>query len=219
MLKCAAQYIVRQQENNGCQKNLGRLTIRRKTGHELFHTNGQALGFDLLSFWQWTASDLVSNATRGRLAEYIVAQALGLATADVREEWAAFDLQTPSGIKIEVKSAAYVQSWHQAKLSPIMFVVPKTRAWDAVTNVQAREARRQADVYVFALLAHMDKTTIDPLNVNQWHFYVLPTTTLDARTRSQHSITLKSLEQLCGGTVHYAELRKAIEKAAGKDLA
>jgi hypothetical protein len=200
-------------------EDLRRLMVMRKTGHEPFHAHGQALGFNLMSFWQWAVSDLVSNATRGRLAEYIVAQALGLAMADAREEWAAFDLQTPSGITIEVKSAAYVQSWHQVKLSSIMFVVPKTRAWDATTNLQSREARRQADVYVFALLAHTDKITIDPLDVNQWHFYVLPTTTLNTRTRSQHSISLKSLEQLCGGTVHYAELRKAIENAASKNLA
>jgi len=99
-------------------ETLGRLTIMRKTGQEPFHSNGQALGFDLLSFWQWTTSDLVSNATRGILGEYIVAHALALAAADVREEWAAFDLQTPSGIKIEVKSAAYVQSWHQVSSPP-----------------------------------------------------------------------------------------------------
>lgn len=198
---------------------LGRLTIMRKTGQEPFHSNGQALEVNLLGFWQWSASDLVSNVTRGRLAEYIVAQALGLATAGIRDEWAAFDLQTPSGIKIEVKSSAYVQSWHQEKLSQIMFVVPKTRTWDANTNVQSREARRQADVYVFALLAHTDKTTIDPLNVNQWQFYVLPTTALNARARSQHSITLKSLKRLCGGTVSFADLSMAIAKAAGKDLA
>ena len=100
-----------------------------------------------------------------------------------------------------------------------MFVVPKTRGWDATTNLQSREARRQADIYVFALLAHTDKSTIDPLNVNQWQFYVLPTATLDARTRSQHSITLKSLEQLSGGAVHYTALREALEKAAGKVIA
>lgn len=199
-------------------KDLGRLVIARKTGQEPFHSDGQALGFDLFSFWRWAASDLVSNATRGLLAEYIVAQSLGLATPDVREEWASFDLQTPSGIKIEVKSAAYVQSWHQKKLSSISFLVPKTRGWDSVTNIMSTERRRQADVYVFALLAHADKTTIDPLDITQWLFYVLPTSTLDARTRSQHSITLKSLERLCGGPTHYAELRAAIEIAAGRDL-
>ncbi len=202
-------------------EDLERLTVERKTGQELFHAQGQELGFDLASFWQWVASDLVSNATRGRLAEYIVARALGLAATDVREEWAAFDLQTPSGIKIEVKSAAYVQSWHQTKLSSIMFTVRKTRAWDAATNRQSHESRRQADIYVFALLSHTDKRTIDPLNVNQWQFYLVPTSKLDERMRSQHSITLKSLEQLSGGAVHYTALhetalREALEKAICK---
>lgn len=85
-------------------KALGRMTTARKTGAEGFHWYGKALGFDLLSFWQWSTSDLVSNATPGRLAEYIVARALGLATEGVRDEWAAFDLLTPSGIKVEVNT-------------------------------------------------------------------------------------------------------------------
>ena len=69
-------------------------------------------------------------------------------------------------------------------------------------------AKRHADVYVFALLAHTDKLTVDPLNINQWEFYVLPTTALDERKRSQHSITLKSLEDLSGGKVDYVQLAK-----------
>jgi hypothetical protein len=160
------------------------LTTTRKTGTERFHWRGKDLGFDLLSFWQWSTSDLVSNVTRGRLAEYLVARALGLASEGVRDEWSAFDLLTESGIKVEVKSAAYIQSWHQRVLSSVGFVVPKTLAWDADTNLQEGEARRQADVYVFALLAHVDKPTIDPLNLSQWQFYVIPTSVLDARTRS-----------------------------------
>ncbi len=190
---------------------LGRLPTARKTGTEAFHIAGRQTGFDLLSFWQWSVSDLVSNATRGRLAEYIVARALGLATDGICDEWAPFDLETQSGIKIEVKSAAYVQSWHQERLSSITFVTPKRRAWDADTNMQSKEAKRQADVYVFALLAHKEKATIDPLDISQWEFYVLPTATLDARTRSQHSITLKSLQNLCSGAVRYEDLASAVE--------
>lgn len=89
---------------------LPRVKLARKTGPEPFHANGTAVGCDLLDFWQWSTSDLVSNVTRGRLAEYIVARALGLDTNGVRNEWAAFDLQTESGVKIEVKSAAFIQS-------------------------------------------------------------------------------------------------------------
>ena len=190
---------------------LQRLTISRKEGEEQFHVNGNRLGFDLLSFWQWASSDLVSNATRGVIAEYIVAWALGLTDKDVREEWAAFDMETPSGIKVEVKSSAYVQSWSQKTLSSISFATPKTRAWDADTNTLSKESKRQADVYVFALLAHKDKATIDPLNIEQWCFYVLPTSVLGSRTRSQHSSTLKSLKNLCSGATPFNELLKVVE--------
>ena len=55
-----------------------------------------------------------------------------------------------------MKSAAYIQSWHQVKESIISFRVPATRARDADTNRQAVESKRQADVYVFALLAHRE---------------------------------------------------------------
>jgi hypothetical protein len=79
--------------------------MNRKSGTERFHRNGAQLGFDLLSFWQWSSSDLVNNVLRGRLAEYIVAQDLGVA-GGTRTEWDAYDLQTKSGIKVEVKSAA-----------------------------------------------------------------------------------------------------------------
>jgi len=43
--------------------NLGRMNATRKEGRESFHSNGRQLPFDLLSYWQWSASDLVSNAT------------------------------------------------------------------------------------------------------------------------------------------------------------
>lgn len=198
--------------NRDNMRKLSRLKIARKTGKEQFHFNSNKIGVDLLSFWQWSVSDLVSNVTRGRLAEYIVAWAIGLAKKGIRDEWAAYDLETLSGIKIEVKSAAYIQSWSQKRLSLIMFVTPKTRAWDPETNIQSKESKRQADVYVFALLAHTDKATIDPLNLDQWLFYVLPASILDARKRSQHSITLKSLGKICPAVLKYCQLKKEIEK-------
>lgn len=198
---------------------LQRLVASRKTGKEHFHINGQSLDFELLNFWQWSSSDLVNNALRGVIAEYIIAQALGVGSDGVREEWVAFDIETPSGIKIEVKSAAYVQSWHQNRLSSIIFSTPKKKAWDSNTNLISEESNRQANVYVFALLFHKDKMTIDPLNLDQWIFYVLPTSILNARKRSQHSITLNSLRKLCSKETTYSELPEAVERCAGKKLA
>lgn len=198
---------------------LSRIHPTRLVGNEPLHSDGISLGLTLLDFWRWSSSDLVSNAKRGVLAEFIVAQALGITLNGIRNEWDAFDLLTPEGIAVEVKSGAFVQSWSQRSLSSIVFRVPKTRAWDADTNVQAKESRRQAQVYVFAILAHQQKSSIDPLNVKQWRFFVLPATTLDARTRSQHSITLRSLETLAGAAISFDALQEAVHQAAKSELA
>jgi hypothetical protein len=197
--------------------DLDRTSITRKSGHERFMDGSKELDFDLLSFWQWSTSDLLSNATRGIVAEYLVARALDAGPEGVRDEWAAYDLRTKDGVKIEVKSAAYLQSWYQDKLSRVSFVVPKTRAWDPSTNRLAEKPARQADVYVFALLVHQDKQTVQPLDVSQWVFYVLPTSELDKRTRSQHSITMPTLCKLCERSVGYHDLRSAVAEAAKKE--
>ena len=88
----------------------------------------------------------------------------------------------------------------------------KAWAWDSVRNVLDTEPNRPAARYVFALVAHKDKATLDPMNVDQWVFYVLPTEILNTRPRSQHPITLKSLEALCQ-PVRFPELGSAIEVA------
>ena len=195
-------------------QNLSRLRPSRKSGQEHFRYDGQDLNFALLDFWQWAVSDLVSNATRGRLAEYIVGRALGIAGEGVRDEWAAYDLVTPEGFRIEVKSAAYLQSWHQRQYSTVLFNVCPSRAWDPETNLRAAESKRQAQIYVLALLAHQEKATLDPMDLDQWLFYVVPSVVLNARTRSQHSITLASLTKLGVPPIRFADLRDAVYRLA-----
>jgi hypothetical protein len=77
----------------------------------------------------------------------------------------------------------------------------------------AEVARRHAQVSVFALLAHTDKATVDPLNLDQWVFHVVPTAVLDGRARNQHSITLKTREGLTP-VVSFGELRQVVNRAA-----
>jgi hypothetical protein len=190
-----------------------RPSVSRKTGAEPFRVGGRPVGATVADFWGWSRSDLLDNTERGVLAEFIVATVLGIAVDGVREGWAAWDLTTPGGVRVEVKSAAYLQSWAQKELSRISFGTPRTLAWDADGGGFADVARRHAQVYVFALLAHTDKATVNPLDLDQWVFYVLPTAVLDGRTRSQHSITLKTLEGLTRA-VSFTELRQAVNMAA-----
>ena len=66
------------------------------------------------------------------------------------------------------------------------------------------------------LLAHQERATLTPLELSHWEFYVLPTTVLDARERSQHSITLSSLKALHGEPVGYGGIAEAVAVAAAK---
>ena len=63
------------------------------------------------------------------------------------------------------------------------------------------------------MLAHTDKATLNPLDLDQWTFYVLATSVLDARTRSQHSITLRTLAGLTAA-VTFGDLAAAVHTAA-----
>jgi hypothetical protein len=138
---------------------LDKIHATPKSGEETLSHEGIPLSHNLMDFWRWSVSDLLSNATRGRFAEFIVATATGVDIQQPRDEWAAFDLITPDGIKIEVKSSAYIQSWHQKELSKISFSTKAAYVWDSETSTQSAIAYRSADVYVFCLLHHDDKET------------------------------------------------------------
>jgi len=183
-----------------------------KTGNECLTDNGQNTNFDLLDFWRWSTSDILSNATRGKFAEFIVGTAVGLNPENLRDEWDAYDLTTEDGIKIEVKSAAYIQCWNQKSFSTISFSIKPARFWDSETNMQLGEPKRHADLYVFCHLKHKDQKTIDPLKMEQWDFYVLPTYRLDNYERSKSSITINSLKKLTEPQ-KYSELKNEITKA------
>lgn len=181
-----------------------------KTGDEPLTFHDESLNFKLLDFWRWSVSDILSNATRGRLAEFIIATATNIDIKQVRDEWGPYDLLTPNGIKLEIKSAAYLQSWQQSIYSTISFSTKLARHWDYLTNKRADIPQRHADVYVFCLLKHEDKLTVNPLNLNHWDFYVLATHELNNYTRSQHSITLKSLQKLTSA-IKYNEIDEMVK--------
>ena len=194
---------------------LSAIDTTRKTGSESFITNNTPLPFTLLDFWQWSSSDLVGNAMRGVLAEYIVASAVGC-TGGSRTEWDAYDIETDSGIKIEVKSASYIQSWKQVRYSDIIFGIAPTQSLIGDTQIYSEHKVRQADVYVFCVLAHKDQDTINPLNLDQWDVYVISTEVLNEVVGEQKTIGLQSLLKLSPKKTNYEGLGESIERSAGK---
>lgn len=196
-------------------------------GDEPFYADGESIGATVLDFWRWSGSDLLSNVWRGVLAEFLVARALDV-THEPRQEWVSYDLRTRAGVTVEVKSAAYAQSWSQRRPSTVEFDIrPRKQVWDPGTNetTELPESQRRADVYVFCVLGRKDLTAddTDPLDIDQWSFYVMARTFLDRERPLQKHIRLNPLRSLMqraprreAAEVRYGGLRAAIEAVGGQ---
>jgi hypothetical protein len=192
---------------------VGQYEPRQLTGEEALPR-----GAAVRDFWRWIGSDLVGNTTRGLFAEYLVGLAVGAFAGDeadgVRDEWGAYDLATPEGVKLEVKSSAFLQSWWQRKEAAPRFGIARTQAWDDATGQSSEEKARWSDVYVFCLLHHRSKATLNPLDVGQWTFLVLSTAVLDEQVGEQRSIGLARLRDLGAKEVPFDGIADAVRKAA-----
>ena len=189
--------------------SLQALDIKPLTGNESFQLNGQLLPLNVLSFWRWSSSNLAANNLRGYLAEFLVAADFG-ALSGSRVEWDACDLRVAPNLRIEVKSSAYLQSWKQRKLSTINFDISPTYGWDSETETTSNTYARNSDAYVFCLLAHQNKGTLNPLNLDQWEFYVLPTKTIDLKLGNQKTLSLNGLLKLHPIKCQYGQISKTI---------
>jgi hypothetical protein len=178
-------------------------------GDEPIHRDAEPIGPTVRDFWRWASSDLLSNALRGVLAEYLVALDLGVVEKP-RREWVAWDLETADGIRIEVKSAAYVQGWHQNKPSLISFGVGRTRGWDPDTALFGADLKRHADVYVFCLLFETDRERVDPLDVNHWQFFVVSSADLETHLGAQKQMSLARLREIPHSQVGFGEIGQAV---------
>lgn len=174
--------------------------------------NEPVAGSTVLEFWRWAFGDLVQNNLRGQFAEWLVARACGVADGS-RVEWDAYDLEV-DGIRVEVKSSAYLQSWTREKLATPRFDIHASKTWDPKVGYSEDRARR-AQVYVFCLLAEKDRTRINPLDTNQWQFFVLGTDVLNKECPGQKMIGLRPLIALGAVKTGFDGVLAAVRRSAG----
>lgn len=160
-------------------------------------------------FWSFAMSDLRTNNVRGYLAEFLVARAVGATTT--RVEWDAYDILTPEGVRVEVKSAGYVQAWAQHRPSRISFSGLRGRTWTPQAGYTTT-ASYNADVYVFAIETAASHVTYNPLDLGQWEFYVA--SRQDVEGSGFASFGLSTLRRIATGPVMTDGLDAAIKQAA-----
>lgn len=178
---------------------------------ELLKSNEQITGLENLTvgdFWRWAYSDILSNRNRSIFAEYIVGVALEVVETP-RIEWDSVDLRY-GRFKIEVKSSADIQSWHQERPSRITFSIRKAIEWDPATGKYRGERKRCADIYVFCHLSERDRLKVNVLNVPAWDFYVISLDSLNERCGEMKSISLSAVKKLAAAC-KFKELRAVVD--------
>lgn len=154
------------------------------TGSEPFTSEMGNPIANVSDFWRWSGSNLLDNTYRGMLAEFLVARALSLDSL-ARSEWGLYDLQY-GNIRIEVKSSAYIQAWEQTQLYSPRFDIHAPS-----------DGKRHSDIYVFSLLNEKNRDAVNPLDLNQWDFYITKTSVIDNTFDNQKSVALSVVEPIC----------------------
>jgi hypothetical protein len=169
-------------------------------------------GSTLAEFWAWALSDLRANTTRGLLAEYLVAAALGVHTGP-RIEWDSHDVTAPDGTRVEVKSGAHLQAWNQRIPSKIVFSSLRAKTWSPATGYSAK-ASYNADVYVFAVQLARSHDAYDAPDPAQWAFWAA--SRREVAGTGQQTLSLGRVQAFWGEPLGYHELASAIHRAGSR---
>jgi hypothetical protein len=176
------------------------------------------LGLDasVADFWRWAFSDLRGNTLRGVFAEYLVARAVG-DPRPLRVDWGNNDVCTRSGVTIEVKCSAYIQSWRQRRASVLTFGRLAGREYDEISGTYSTERRVRADVFVFAVQTQREPAEYDIFDLGHWRFWVATADAVRARIAEvpgtkNPTVGKTWLRQNAAGPVSYPQLAAAVEK-------
>jgi len=182
-------------------------------GSERFLVKREELELTMSDFWIWAYSDLSNNIQRSVFAEFVVASALGITNMESERSrimWRPYDLLTKQGYRVEVKSAAYIQSWDAKHPDHITFRIAPARIPDETGDYKLdAPLQRNSDLYVFCVYTAM---TVDesPLDMDLWDFYVLPTHVLNREKATQKTITFPSLLKLNPVKSDFASLESVV---------
>ena len=166
-------------------------------------------------FLEWFRPSLSEDWMRGVVGEYWFANALGLLD-DPREGWKPWDLETKTGIKVEVKTSGCLRRKNNdiVPVKNIKFDIDMVNVDEDPEKGLPAMRGRPATVYVFCLHNSLDPNTLNPLNPSQWNFYVIATAVLDAKRPKGKSTSLKPLKKLGVEETDFAGLKHAIIRAA-----
>lgn len=174
--------------------------------------------FSVMDFWRYEFSALVSM--QASIAEFLVSRALGITKAENVLKWTGYDVSY-KGKRIEVKATSYIHSWneeHQSNVRTFSIAPSNNQYWAVRDEREKKKQSRQSEVYVFCLNTQRSFEHFNPLLVDSWEFYVIPTYKINERCEriqipNQKKIRLSVVQKMAGSPVGWADLKDKIEEA------
>ena len=175
--------------------------------------------FSVQDYWRFIYGQLGGQSPQ--IAEFLIARALGVEKAENVDYWSAYDMSY-RGRRIEVKETEYIHPWNRKRVSQVrtFSIAPSNNEyWGSDMKLYPeKKLARQSDVYVFCLNTNQDLQNRDPLNLEHWEFYIVPTFMIDQyaerrKNPNQKTISLSAVKNLAGRGVSFPEIKSEVDKA------
>ena len=179
-------------------------------GTEKFTFNQQDLPFDVTEFWKFHYSNIYNQ--HDKIAEFIVSRALGITEPHNDLYWTLWDISYRDK-RIEVKETSYFHSFNEDGVvsKQRVFSIAKAHGdYDAEISGN-KDFCRQNDVYVFCLNTGDTKASSNPLNLNNWEFYIVPTAFLNQHCGEQKTISLGRIRNFGFLPKRYDEIKAEVD--------
>ena len=181
------------------------------TGKEKFIFENQPLEYEYLDFWRFHYSNIYD--LQDKIAEFIVSKALGVDEAQNDQYWTLWDVSYRDK-RIEVKETSYYHSFNKEGKVSKQRVFGITKAHGSYDTAKSgnNEYCRQNDVYVFCLNTGDTRESSNPLNLNHWEFYIIPTAIINEKCGNNKTISLGKIKRLGFSAKRYDEIKIEIDK-------
>ena len=180
------------------------------SGAEPFQLAGESAGFTVGDFWQFQFSNVWDM--QQEIAEFIVAKALGQEQPHNKNGWTLWDISY-RGKRIEVKETAYYHSWRKDGAVSEQRVFGITKAYSRYKD-NSSTFERQNDVYVFCLNTGYTRESSNPLVLDNWRFWVVPTSTINKLCGDNKKISLNRLKSFTKQPdgIGFSQLKAAVDQ-------
>ena len=182
-------------------------------GSEPFEFRGAPLPSSVKDFWAWSMSRLIADGPRG------------MDMTEPKRGWGECDIVYPHGgkpVRIEVKCSTLLQAWERPSPPKPVFSIAKTLNCDIedtgdgyrYIGRDGSPPKRRSDIYVFCVFAEEDRSRANPMVLDQWRFYVVPTAAIDEQLGDQRKISLLGLSRIGAIECSYDEIRPTVDRIA-----